>query len=624
MRFAVLIALLLLYHNAVLARNQTLQDFVILIDDQYCGHSTCSFTSNKRKTPNPFCRECSCQFDCFVQHNCCPTTAFQYKGIYKEDTSTECISADLTGRVTNSTKHYRLVSKCSPNHPDGIWRRSCENVTDNTPLSLIPALGWFKGVNTAFYSSIPCAGCNDMENLEPFSLLATCNHIDIFIQAKSEIDVYYAAMNQSDCHLEASLAFREPDTCYPNDKYLIRSCNVSGLWRQRDDMIEAGCLLQIYKVPVKSKYYNIFCYLCNTDQDLTELIQEEPEIEIEQIKFEAFLDGLPQTLSEQRSERPNPNVCFEGDYFIDLKGRCFDISCSLGKVFNGIACESPIHSNIIGYDVCLELQADDGQDIESGEAELYLKLVIFAEKLKESSGFQVTSIKSFELEQWICNNSSALKQQSILSLVNPSPIKREWLFDLISHIWTGITIKHPRRCGQLNDNNCNVRFVSGTNHTENYISSKSTLAEYSKQVLSVPFTRLESCCQILLYEHDFLMNDTNKNLLILNSKLNLSVDDYILHENGTVTVCLSDFLTKYAVICNNKIRFQDEGTNTSSIDHPVSPLVNRTVDELNDPAIASSTVPYDVAQVKSASEVFSPSLIHTEIIFIFSLVFCSF
>ena len=68
-------------------------------------------------------------------------------------------------------------------------------------------------------------------------------------------------------HAKCNIFYRPPyrygryKCTFPHDT--IRECNQSGLWRERNELIEWACAE--YLDPFNATYENVFCYLCNVD-----------------------------------------------------------------------------------------------------------------------------------------------------------------------------------------------------------------------------------------------------------------------------------------------------------------------------------------------------------------------
>lgn len=100
---------------------------------------------------------------------------------------------------------------------------------------------------------------------------------------------------------------------------LIDSCNITGSWQYYDEVIDRACAL--YESVIFSKYRNIFCFLCNTDQifvsifQLKRLLQDGGVHQVPSFTYAALFTfddypALPSTVSRQAPRCPHNAIYF--------------------------------------------------------------------------------------------------------------------------------------------------------------------------------------------------------------------------------------------------------------------------------------------------------------------------
>ena len=109
------------------------------------------------------------------------------------------------------------------------------------------------------YQNIYCATCNAVlnENIVYWGASIECKNRKLFPSSTGTV-------------LEEVNAIRNCNIVYkftPNGMLMlnctpkINECNVTGLWKQYDPLVEAAC--HAYTAIYDSKYKNVFCFLCN-------------------------------------------------------------------------------------------------------------------------------------------------------------------------------------------------------------------------------------------------------------------------------------------------------------------------------------------------------------------------
>ena len=118
-------------------------------------------------------------------------------------------------------------------------------------------------VTAVHYRNVFCAYCLNISpmQLKIWQLEVHCHKrlytsdLDILDKTKNEkCNIFYKPPN----------LFSEIVCTYP--QYTIYQCNQSGLWRNKDELIEWAC--NNYYDPFNGTYQNVFCYICNVEDSL--------------------------------------------------------------------------------------------------------------------------------------------------------------------------------------------------------------------------------------------------------------------------------------------------------------------------------------------------------------------
>ena len=154
---------------------------------------------------------------------------------------------------------FWMVSKCNLVYPSNENKTRCESPGHDVAIdSIIPVTD---SIGKETYRNKYCYFCNTVgtvHHLVPW--LAT-------VRSEKEINstgkMFWDELKEQG----GTVIFRPPnfipvDTCHKyQPSFYISSCNVTGLWSEYNQSIEAAC--ESFIDPFNNTYKNYFCYLCN-------------------------------------------------------------------------------------------------------------------------------------------------------------------------------------------------------------------------------------------------------------------------------------------------------------------------------------------------------------------------
>ena len=174
------------------------------------------------------------------------------------DTAT---AADTTTPTISSTAYW-MKTKCQLPDSNLIDVKLCSNPgMNNHYSSIVPT---FNGGNDQrllpFWNKF-CSKCDGLKNEahRHYWILSVHCDDDIVFNHENLLQV----VQEKKCEV----SYKPPSTAAPQCDYsgdpAISRCNVTGLWEEYDNVIEAAC--HSFYDTFNGTYRNYFCYLCNTD-----------------------------------------------------------------------------------------------------------------------------------------------------------------------------------------------------------------------------------------------------------------------------------------------------------------------------------------------------------------------
>ena len=261
----------------ILAYNTT---YIISMLDVYCpGTDICdlAYTDNTTHQENSPCLKCSCDEHCSLKGNCCPSVEENQTpvlpGYSARDQKFGCIlpHQSIEHQNTEIRQHIGvfMVTSCLNGQVD----ERCTKPNDTILLENLPQTSIESGVS---YRNVYCGICNNETSFIPWKLYVTCSNINVmradsFLFPNSVENTYkYAATSRdSNCGVE----FHPPaetgisnDLCF--DNVLNRTCEAN------DTILSNACedltIPFVYKEGNLTEVYaNIFCFLCQTNTEIT-------------------------------------------------------------------------------------------------------------------------------------------------------------------------------------------------------------------------------------------------------------------------------------------------------------------------------------------------------------------
>ncbi|ESO85846.1 hypothetical protein LOTGIDRAFT_167826 [Lottia gigantea] len=480
---------------------------VTLIDGQFCGPNDC-FASvlTALRVRNPNCHQCSCNEDCFLYHDCCPSVSVYANIPYRKR---EFICRQPGSKPSKNGQRYFLTSTCPVGQPPDLVYK-CEGSIDPDVDVQMPVEGFgpdcFGNFKNRYCAE--CHGCNETYYVTTF--LECINSSHVLTDPISALEKITTALITDDCKIDYLLPGVMCEVTDEDGFELIDSCNQTGLWEEYDELVLKGCLLKSYKIPVFDKYYNIFCYMCNHN----------------------YTWG---------------------------RGICRDILCPPELEFKekDSICKDKIVTNAYGYDVCVIRET-----IETNPSEAALELNTVINDMKkqlEVVSFVIKSSEQYDLEMWNCDGKVFFRVQTRFQIASVYMTSRSYFRSLLGWIFGDSVFKPPEKCGHvtkssLEEDNCKVNAILNTGKLDD-LSHSTPLITFVKSVIYLPFSKLTECCQTRLEGSEFVI-DKFGILTILTSQKTLKELDYVLDVNDTVRVCIDDIVQlPYKSPCSNRQTF---------------------------------------------------------------------
>ncbi|KAL4228853.1 hypothetical protein ACF0H5_011893 [Mactra antiquata] len=308
--------------------------------NQYCGHSCVLNTYQTGQIS--CCEECSCDLDncnnITTQSTCCPDLLNKlqvYPRNYQKCIHPLAFSWKSGQPLPNATL---MVVSC-PSDTDITLVEKCENrlkstsIEYKTPYSLLDPL-----TNSLFiYRNKYCLSCwHDPEVVNKatrWRLSVICSRGKIYIEEFDEDTLIRGVKDNDNC----SLVFMSPTklpsvvTCGQG----ISECNITGKWHRSDATTATVC--QAFRAPFRNIYRNLFCYICNTGDDISSSsftnCDQDQKVNISFIMMTSlYLNPSP---SENQPLKYIENIeCLEDEIQDRMQNKCLPIKCRFYKVFD--------------------------------------------------------------------------------------------------------------------------------------------------------------------------------------------------------------------------------------------------------------------------------------------------
>lgn len=238
------------------------------IVDEYiavCGELICEKGKRPLVSPlmsiskrHPFCDDCSCDISCVTQGNCCPDLFLSLR--------LNCTQTNIVeGPALNEP--ILMIDSC-PENTTMEEKQKCMVSEDRAiAMQSLPVTSQ----KTSFvYRNIDCLRCNNesTDDAMTWELKIECTYIEMsalnFLSSYDEIVEHADIYNCSISYVDLTKHRIKPRKCIIDAKSdaqsAIRSCNVSGTWKNYDPDIDVAC--QTYDHEFYS-FKNVFCYICN-------------------------------------------------------------------------------------------------------------------------------------------------------------------------------------------------------------------------------------------------------------------------------------------------------------------------------------------------------------------------
>ena len=283
--------------------------------ENFCNTSKLSMkTFVSRSYANySLCPECSCQSSCIGKDECCPDVYLKYPQ--------NCREVEILDPI-DKPRYYALVDQC-PHNADATLIEKCENRTAIIDRLVNPPVTSNDVYPYIFFNEY-CALCNDVTDFKEWTLELKCPGFADFnfvssneelVQTAKENNCLLRYTPHTDRGVQKCQKFENPryEYCPDNyqnnvirracesqyihrhfyfknifceicntpelnedtsikpemtstshDKLVIANCNVTGLWEDYDEEVEASCRMY-RRTTAMYIYKNVFCYICNTN-----------------------------------------------------------------------------------------------------------------------------------------------------------------------------------------------------------------------------------------------------------------------------------------------------------------------------------------------------------------------
>ncbi|KAL8563503.1 hypothetical protein ACOMHN_066170 [Nucella lapillus] len=230
---------------------------------------------------------------------------------------------------------------------DDNVRQACENgtgrFTTDEPVSYLAEKLTFRNKD--------CAICHDIHTYVPWTRSISCKHFQYVYTAQSVEELLEKASDRiSTCTISMTAprgALTQPCPSYRKKWYstnLIKSCNVTGKWAQRDAAFEGYCeqyqalSLRIYHKSSNHLFQNLYCAECNGVRGYLEPCSNDTGIMARDMSARrtpplTLLLGVGDFPSRQQKPPSYTNDCSHGTW-LTLTDRCHNLSCTEGKVLS--------------------------------------------------------------------------------------------------------------------------------------------------------------------------------------------------------------------------------------------------------------------------------------------------
>ena len=191
------------------------------------------------------CVSCSCDLDICIQYGTCCPDLLEYLPSVKESISKIKITCDYASLKKNHVPvgtprgiHLWMYRKCSDNfYTKPYIKERCENpdmfeeIQAKIPVS---------DISTDYtYQTIYCATCNAVlnENIVYWGASIECKNRKMFPSSTNTV------LEEVNAIRSCNIIYKLPPNgmLMPNCTPKINECNVTGLWKQYDPLVEAAC-----------------------------------------------------------------------------------------------------------------------------------------------------------------------------------------------------------------------------------------------------------------------------------------------------------------------------------------------------------------------------------------------
>ncbi|XP_048259459.1 uncharacterized protein LOC124146241 [Haliotis rufescens] len=315
--------------------NENITSLILRYEEMYCG-SSCLETTTPRSEDSPnsiparaflpspndtlapppdyLCSTCFCDSECRRFGDCC-SDLYIGKGDF-EFQCEEIISA------TGTSISLFVVTKCSPRdekYSEELSSKCNTHSRLNYDEEVLVSSGRENRTSLTFRNKY-CARCHGYEDFQPWTVDISCKDLPDEISDISDPADIFTRLQKSQVCKVGQKKPKDISTRSCSAQSLVSDCNVTGAWQDSDSDIEAAC--HAYTHVFIGQYRNVFCYICNENENMQfEFYLGGGSLQI------VSLTGILQ-FEEDQAERTTPRTkCPREEYDDIFTDRCLKILC---------------------------------------------------------------------------------------------------------------------------------------------------------------------------------------------------------------------------------------------------------------------------------------------------------
>ncbi|KAL8558108.1 hypothetical protein ACOMHN_055563 [Nucella lapillus] len=384
----------------------------------YCGNM-CEKGKPSYGT-RPECKRCFCDKICFIFRDCCPNMYVNVShpvGSSHVSHALRCSPASFGNRYSHK---YVMQTRC-PNVTQTSLKLQCES-SDTSHWKMTQP---FTSLDTFYtYKNRYCAHCHsDAANLRPWKLELNVRNSATLVNATTPQELYEAALKDEDNELD----YKYPDSVEKHVREclkgnVISTCNVTGRWPTYDVSVDRAC--RLFNVPImglwgESYYSNPFCYLCNSYDTWTKMLNTYLSTVVSKgdvalLMLVDFTDDDDDDDGDERSTRDEQaSRCSEHQFYDLLTESCRAVQCPPGKQPSpSMTCASfPLVTNMYGHELCLY------SDVTAREMDRLTELMDHESLSDEVSGFFYRNLADVEYNSLFPEDEGKPREESDVVLV---------------------------------------------------------------------------------------------------------------------------------------------------------------------------------------------------------------